>query len=85
MGYAVVATAQQVVAVDCRPLAAGWDCGVTLRALHAADISWGTYTDIMGPYHCNAHVNNFVLLRPPADWVRAQSITPVARLPIHGV
>eukprot|EP00435_Cladocopium_sp_Y103_P072008 s76_g39.t1 len=38
----------------------GWECGVTLRALHEAQISWGTYSDSMG-IHCNAHINNFVV------------------------
>merc|ERR1712232_326240 len=41
----------------------GWECGSTLRALHGADISWGTYPDAMG-IHCNAHVNNLVV-KPP--------------------
>jgi len=42
----------------------GWECGVTVRALHDANVSWGTYRDSMG-VHCNAHVNNFVV-KPPS-------------------
>eukprot|EP00434_Breviolum_minutum_P001823 symbB.v1.2.001615.t1/scaffold80.1/size342472/2 len=38
----------------------GWECGLTLRVLHQADISWGTYSDSMG-IHCNAHINNLVV------------------------
>ncbi|CAL1141600.1 unnamed protein product [Cladocopium goreaui] len=38
----------------------GWECGLTLRTLHEAQISWGTYSDSMG-IHCNAHINNFVV------------------------
>jgi hypothetical protein len=41
----------------------GWECGLAVRALHAAGISWGTYADAMG-IHCNAHANNFVV-KPP--------------------
>ncbi|CAK8992526.1 unnamed protein product [Durusdinium trenchii] len=41
----------------------GWECGETLRALHDAEISWGTYADSMG-IHCNAHINNFVVKGP---------------------
>lgn len=37
----------------------GFEAGEFLRALHAADLSWGTYPDAMG-VHCNAHVNNLV-------------------------
>lgn len=43
----------------------GHDAGRTLREMHAARISWGTYQDAMcydGQWHCNAHSNNFVLL-----------------------
>eukprot|EP00930_Biecheleria_cincta_P096701 TRINITY_DN88510_c0_g1_i1.p1 TRINITY_DN88510_c0_g1~~TRINITY_DN88510_c0_g1_i1.p1 ORF type:complete len:962 (+),score=135.46 TRINITY_DN88510_c0_g1_i1:366-3251(+) len=43
----------------------GWECGATLRALHASGISWGTYPDAMG-IHCNAHVNNLVVKPPRA-------------------
>jgi hypothetical protein len=39
----------------------GCDAGVTLRLMHAASLSWGTYTDHLGT-HCNAHVNNLVVL-----------------------
>jgi len=38
----------------------GWECGASIRALHAAGIAWGTYPDAMG-IHCNAHVNNLVV------------------------
>ncbi|CAJ1455438.1 unnamed protein product [Effrenium voratum] len=41
----------------------GWECGATLKALHSADIAWGTYPDSMG-IHCNAHLNNLVI-KPP--------------------
>ncbi|CAE7839966.1 MOCS3-1 [Symbiodinium sp. CCMP2592] len=41
----------------------GWECGATLRALHASGIAWGTYPDSLG-IHCNAHSNNFVV-KPP--------------------
>ena len=41
----------------------GTETGLFLRALHDADISWGTYVDSMG-VHCNAHVNNLVVLTP---------------------
>lgn len=43
----------------------GRDCGAILNVLHANQILWGTYEDAMGT-HCNAHVNNFVVL-PQAD------------------
>lgn len=38
----------------------GWECGSVVRALHAADIAWGTYFDTMG-IHCNAHSDNLVV------------------------
>ena len=43
----------------------GHECGVLLRAMHRAGISWGTYVDAMcfdGQWHCNAHTNNLVVL-----------------------
>ena len=39
----------------------GWEAGLVLRAMHDQGISWGTYADDLGT-HCNAHVNNFVIL-----------------------
>ncbi|CAE8608433.1 unnamed protein product, partial [Polarella glacialis] len=41
----------------------GWECGASVRALHAAGVAWGTYPDALG-IHCNAHVNNLVV-KPP--------------------
>ncbi|CAE7577717.1 MOCS3-1 [Symbiodinium necroappetens] len=41
----------------------GWECGATLRVLHASGIAWGTYPDSLG-IHCNAHSNNFAV-KPP--------------------
>lgn len=42
----------------------GYECGLAVKALHAAGIAWGTYADAMG-IHCNAHVNNLVV-KPPS-------------------
>jgi len=52
----------------------GHECGAMLRALHARGVSWGTYQDGMcfnGQWHCNAHSNNFVVLRPEAAGAEA--------------
>eukprot|EP01124_Arcella_intermedia_P019666 TRINITY_DN26992_c0_g1_i1.p1 TRINITY_DN26992_c0_g1~~TRINITY_DN26992_c0_g1_i1.p1 ORF type:complete len:518 (-),score=95.10 TRINITY_DN26992_c0_g1_i1:63-1424(-) len=39
----------------------GRECGAICRTLWKNDLSWGTYEDILG-FHCNAHVNNLVVL-----------------------
>jgi len=39
----------------------GREAGTVLRILHENNLSWGTYIDPMGT-HCNAHVNNFIVL-----------------------
>eukprot|EP00054_Salpingoeca_dolichothecata_P015663 m.90681 g.90681 ORF g.90681 m.90681 type:complete len:537 (-) comp21597_c1_seq4:48-1658(-) len=39
----------------------GWECAVVIHVLEKAEISWGTYRDLIGT-HCNAHGNNFVLM-----------------------
>jgi hypothetical protein len=48
----------------------GYDCGVILATMHSHQVSWGTYQDAMcrrdlDEWHCNAHVNNLVLIPPP--------------------
>ena len=49
----------------------GRECGMVQRMLSDADISWGTYPDAMGT-HCNAHVNNMVVL--PSSTVASASL-----------
>lgn len=49
----------------------GRECGTVQQLLSDADISWGTYPDAMGT-HCNAHVNNMVVL--PSSTVSATSL-----------
>ncbi len=49
----------------------GHDAGSILRTMHSRCISWGTYQDQMcrrdlDEWHCNAHANNFVVLRNSA-------------------
>ena len=39
----------------------GWESGAVLKALHGADVCWGTYVDALG-MHCNAHANNLVVV-----------------------
>ncbi|KAH3731947.1 Adenylyltransferase and sulfurtransferase MOCS3-1 [Pelomyxa schiedti] len=39
----------------------GREVGHILRALHDNEISWGTYSDLLG-FHCNAHPNNLAAL-----------------------
>ena len=41
----------------------GWDCGLALRVMHTAKVSWGTYQDSLG-LHSNGHANNMVVLPP---------------------
>eukprot|EP01059_Diplonema_ambulator_P001841 TRINITY_DN11541_c0_g1_i1.p1 TRINITY_DN11541_c0_g1~~TRINITY_DN11541_c0_g1_i1.p1 ORF type:complete len:759 (+),score=199.37 TRINITY_DN11541_c0_g1_i1:29-2278(+) len=43
-----------------------YESGVVMEKLKAAGISWGTYKDELGT-HCNAHLNNLVVLRRPAE------------------
>lgn len=44
----------------------GADCGLIMRTMHDARISWGTYQDELciddSQWHCNAHSNNLVVL-----------------------
>eukprot|EP01064_Diplonema_japonicum_P011345 TRINITY_DN18651_c0_g1_i1.p1 TRINITY_DN18651_c0_g1~~TRINITY_DN18651_c0_g1_i1.p1 ORF type:complete len:864 (+),score=141.21 TRINITY_DN18651_c0_g1_i1:58-2592(+) len=40
----------------------GWECSDVMCALEKAGISWGTYRDCLGT-HCNAHINNMVVVR----------------------
>lgn len=39
----------------------GTECGRTMRAMQAARVSWGSFSDATGT-HCNAHSNNFALV-----------------------
>eukprot|EP01123_Difflugia_compressa_P012711 TRINITY_DN5553_c0_g1_i1.p1 TRINITY_DN5553_c0_g1~~TRINITY_DN5553_c0_g1_i1.p1 ORF type:complete len:234 (+),score=46.04 TRINITY_DN5553_c0_g1_i1:72-704(+) len=39
----------------------GRECGIICKTLANNNISWGTYEDPIG-FHCNAHLNNLVLL-----------------------
>eukprot|EP00941_MAST-03F_sp_MAST-3F-sp1_P001716 g1716.t1 len=55
----------------------GRDCGNILRILHENDISWGTYCDLNGPYHCNAHANNLVVLPPNIRKETNQFLAPL--------
>jgi hypothetical protein len=47
----------------------GREVGLVLAALHDAGVCWGTYQDELG-FHCNAHVNNLVVLRE-GPWLLA--------------
>lgn len=51
----------------------GTESGFFLRELHNAGISWGFTRDSKG-FHCNAHANNFVLLRYP---IGVQLVAPL--------
>jgi hypothetical protein len=46
----------------------GSHCGRIVRALHRRRVSWGTFNDALcinaAQLHCNAHVNNLVVLSP---------------------
>ena len=49
----------------------GYDCGYILSTMHSNKISWGTYQDAMcrvdyDEWHCNAHINNLVIIPPPS-------------------
>ena len=52
----------------------GSECGTILGILHHHNINWGTYTDKLGT-HCNAHVNNFVILPAGQDKFYSSSIS----------
>lgn len=65
----------------------GLECGRFTRALHAAEISWGTYMDALGT-HCNAHANNLILLQS-STWLLApldfdMAFSRQAYLPLTG-
>lgn len=44
----------------------GWQTGTIVRAIHDANINWGTYEDLLGN-HCNSHPNNLVVLQQPSN------------------
>jgi hypothetical protein len=56
----------------------GYDCGVVMRVMQDAKISWGTYTDKIGT-HCNAHSNNMLVMSEAqaGESKRAQVLAPV--------
>jgi hypothetical protein len=47
----------------------GREAGTIQRILHKAELSWGTYEDLLG-FHCNAHPNNLAVVMPAEkeDW-----------------
>ena len=53
----------------------GFECGSFLSSLHnVCNVSWGTYQDAMchpAQWHCNAHINNMVILSPASSNVQS--------------
>lgn len=43
----------------------GWEMGQVKRLFCQKDINWGFFND-HGDWHCNAHLNNFVVAFPEA-------------------
>jgi hypothetical protein len=42
----------------------GWECGRCISAIHRSGFLWGTYSDHdQSHLHCNAHPDNFIVLR----------------------
>lgn len=41
----------------------GWEMGAVKRAFCESSINWGFFND-HGYWHCNAHLNNFVVTPP---------------------
>lgn len=44
----------------------GRQSGKIVRAIHDANINWGTYEDLLGN-HCNSHPNNLLVLQKPSN------------------
>lgn len=44
----------------------GRQAGKIVRAIHDANINWGTYEDLLGN-HCNSHPNNLLVLQQPSN------------------
>ena len=42
----------------------GWEMGRVKRALCENKISWGFFQDHIVEWHCNAHLNNFIVSPP---------------------